>query len=470
MNISKEFTDHSWDEMKKILDREMPEKRNKRFFWFYFLVFLVVGVATIAWFKSNNKELPSLSQDIHAIQQIDDQNNGSTISRTDQLKNNNNRTQELSLTNVKQDLSNQLVPESVKSTRHPKNTLLIKNIESDVAEKIQTSNITYSEPIKSSKGKESIKSLNESNSSLSPLNSLNLLSAKAKENKIDRQIIKNQLNTSTKANENLHIANLKLMTPNLFYDERRENIDLDVEYFSDKIIPVDPIVRKRDRFNFGVFASLHSGNLKSYGGWEAGIHLSYFPTKRFGLQFNTSYSCYEKYGFNETVGVKSFEPAFEDVWNELNSDSLSFASADELIYTVDQLKYLNFELESKIYLTRNLSLISGIYASKLLSVYNKAYSRSDMTSISTYPNFSLQGNRSLQETYDLQNYDFGFNVGISYDYKRITGYFKFNSGLLPLLNDSPNDKENDSYYIGGGQSAQRDVNRSFELGLAFRLF
>ena len=43
-----QFTDHSWEEMKKMLDKEMPveKKRKKRFFWIFFL-YLLFGVLVV---------------------------------------------------------------------------------------------------------------------------------------------------------------------------------------------------------------------------------------------------------------------------------------------------------------------------------------------------------------------------------------------------------------------------------------
>ncbi len=55
-HFEKEFVDHSWGQMRDLLDQEMPEKKKKRrFFFLFFLLGTLLGVTTLFYFSSEAK-------------------------------------------------------------------------------------------------------------------------------------------------------------------------------------------------------------------------------------------------------------------------------------------------------------------------------------------------------------------------------------------------------------------------------
>lgn len=56
IHIDNEFTDHSWREMSKLLDQEMPvKKRKKRLIWIWFLGLGLLGLIGLAYLQPDNR-------------------------------------------------------------------------------------------------------------------------------------------------------------------------------------------------------------------------------------------------------------------------------------------------------------------------------------------------------------------------------------------------------------------------------
>ena len=57
VHIDNEFTDHSWREMSKLLDQEMPvKKRKKRLVWIWFLGLGLLGLIGFAYLQQDNRQ------------------------------------------------------------------------------------------------------------------------------------------------------------------------------------------------------------------------------------------------------------------------------------------------------------------------------------------------------------------------------------------------------------------------------
>ena len=377
--ISKEFIDRSWGEMKVILDKELPvqSKRPTFLFWILSGIFGLILLLTAGFFYQQNKK----NQENLALQKKSEYAfNKEQISADKTTKNSLNSELENDIRSENQiaSIQNKLDQSNQQSTEeiiNPSNesTMASISIPVDKLSAEITEEIVLSE---SSRELEDATALAQQNDVIS--RSLNVIEvADSERNSSDfSSIISNDRTNETSLvdeKESVAIRNLLNVYPlnlpfsfihfNRTYDEAPLYVTID----DDKIEVIKPV---RNAWHLGVEGAALSENMDAFNGMGFSLFADYELRDRYRFGIHLGYNLFDH--------NQSNNDALEDFANagtELSSGTgsfefaqLSYSDAAELL---DKVQFLSAELRAGVQMVPRFYLETGISYSYFLDATNE---------------------------------------------------------------------------------------------------
>ena len=199
----------------------------------------------------------------------------------------------------------------------------------------------------------------------------------------------------------------------------------------------------KERWTFGVFSALTSSNINASPGWAAGLNVEYTLNKDFSLQSGIQFLNLVKRSPSESsLEVNSTQP------EELVDASVSGVRIPQFLENVnysrvpvDKLNYVVIPLSLNYQMSRVIGISAGTYAGYYLSGFE-----------SVEPNGSEGFTRNA-----IKDFDFGFQLGLGFEVMPgLTTSVAYNFGLSDF-------SSNDVFGF-----RERHTNDFFSLGLSYQ--
>ncbi len=434
LNIDKNFENKAWSNMEALLDEHMPVKRKKRVLWWWILSFLIIITIGVSIFFNSSSMSDDQIKSEHTYEADVVENDMESITPSEQDKH------EDYLTSSQKDF-NSNSDKTITSSNAPSSKMNI--YEPKVSHDVRSQNV----------GQKLFSNSSE-----------NIVISRERYAEDDTDKMSKSKPVESEKNDlpEIELIDSRLMNlPSRWIQLSEFSNPLDL--VTSIVKPIQNSPRNLQTSMLG-YVSAHTGNFKSYGGWESGLILSQNIYGRIGMDLNLSYSNLKKHGFNEFIGISTYDPIY-DIQNSIESTYANEQPLlDELLYSVDHVEYLNIGTNLRFGLTKRIHLLAGADMSYLITLKTETYERpvDEQSSILALP-LRLEASENFNNEYPLNRWDLSYNFGIGYDYKRFHAFIKYNRGARTIIDLTQE--------IGlQERGSRRDMNRSFEVGFGYRLF
>ena len=431
MQDNKDLVDKGWEQMRNLLDKEMPEKTKVLWMWWLIPMALILGgVSTYMYKAGMEKSIPSVSSFAEKTSPLSDHvmasYEGPEIDHTlTILKPNNNS-----------EINN-----------HVKTTSKISSAQQD--------NVDHSSSSKSQN--------NNTQASKSNVPSANLSGATPILNEVQKKD-KTLKGTALKLNnyeaQQAEIPIYELKTPILIQNIQRLQSNLvlkETGELSPSLLHMELKNTHNRRLRLSVYAGLNNSIYSIPGGFEVGSMLNFDVSKKWSIATGLSYSDNYRNGYEPNFNLRKLnrEEAFFDDPALLNYYDLdkTYASYEETAPLVQNLQYLNLPIEIAYNLFPRWSLGLGVKFSHLLNANNL---QGQNLEVGSALNESAEVNNILYEKSFYRSTDYALLASVKYHIKRRWSVgLQWNHGFNPVI----------SIDQAQGSTQRADLNR--DLNAAF---